>query len=172
MAEKIKDKINKIFGMEMSEDDQYFDDEFYDDEYEDEPQEEPAQETVIKPSRAKATSQSPMTGKPRSNKSAFGIATGPEVLVLDPERFEDAPGIVKKIKEEKTVVVNLKNTEFEEGKKIFDFLNGAVFALDGSINKIAQNVFILAPKQVYVTTAMERDDTDTITPILNFEDEG
>ena len=92
-------------------------------------------------------------------------------MVLDPERFEDAPGIVNKIKADKTVVVNLKNTEYEDGQKIFDFLNGAVFALEGSINRIADNVFILAPKQVSVSTSMEKDESDTITPILNWDDD-
>ena len=129
--EKFKDKIIKVFGMEMDDDDQYYDDEYYDDEVEE------------------------VVEEPRNTY----------------ERFEDAPGIVNKIKADKTVVVNLKNTEYEDGQKIFDFLNGAVFALEGSINRIADNVFILAPKQVSVSTSMEKDESDTITPILNWDDD-
>ena len=100
-----------------------------------------------------------------------GLSGGAEVLVLDPEFFDDAPGIVNKIKENKTVVVNLKNTEYEDGRKIFDFLNGAVFALEGSINKIADNVFILAPSVVSVSKEMENNGKDgyITPPILEYE---
>ena len=100
-----------------------------------------------------------------------GLSGGAEVLVLDPEFFDDAPGIVNKIKENKTVVVNLKNTEYEDGRKIFDFLNGAVFALEGSINKIADNVFILAPSVVSVSKEMDNNGKDgyITPPILEYE---
>ena len=159
--EKFKDKIIKVFGMEMDDDDQYYDDEYYDDEVE---------EVVEEPRNTYAPQPKKTTPAPKRT-GLVGIGDGPEVLVLDPERFEDAPGIVNKIKADKTVVVNLKNTEYEDGQKIFDFLNGAVFALEGSINRIADNVFILAPKQVSVSTSMEKDESDTITPILNWDDD-
>lgn len=164
---KFKDKIIKVFGMEVDDENQVFDDEFYDDEYEDVPEDN----NWDSPAPAKQKSASQSAGKSRGSRGGYGMVGGPEVLVLEPERFEDAPGLVNKIKENKTIVVNLKNTEFEEGKKIFDFLNGAVFALEGSINKIAQNVFILAPKQVFVSTAMDHDDMDIITPILDFDEQ-
>ena len=48
----------------------------------------------------------------------------------------------------KRQVVNLEKTEPEEARKIFDFLNGSVYALDGKIQKIANGVFILAPNNV------------------------
>ncbi len=156
--ESFKKKIIKVFGMDM--------DEGYEDEY----YEEDGQEVSEEPAPASTTASSRRTASPRN---AMGnLAGGAEVLVLDPEFFDDAPGIVNKIKENKTVVVNLKNTEYEDGRKIFDFLNGAVFALEGSINKIAENVFILAPRQVSVSTEMEKDDEDEyITPILDWDDD-
>ena len=113
--------------MEMDDDDQYYDDEYYDDEVEE----------VVEEPRNTYAPQPKKTAPAPKRTGLVGIGDGPEVLVLDPERFEDAPGIVNKIKADKTVVVNLKNTEYEDGQKIFDFLNGAVFALEGSINRIA-----------------------------------
>lgn len=157
--EKFKDKIVKVFGMEADEDG------FEDDAYYDEDDVAAADDTAAAPTAPKK--------KPAPRTNVAGLTGGADVLVLDPEFFDDAPGIVNKIKESKTVVVNLKNTEYEDGRKIFDFLNGAVFALEGSINKIADNVFILAPKQVSVSTEMEEDkDKDYITPpILEFDSE-
>lgn len=154
--EKFKDKIIKVFGMEMDDDDQYYDEgAYYEDDYQ-EPAEEVQEE---KPHNSFISRPKKTTAAPRPSMGLGGMGDGPDVLVLEPERFEDAPGIVNKIKADKTIVVNLKNTEYEDGRKIFDFLNGAVFALEGSINKIEDNVFILAPKQVSVGTSMEPDPT-------------
>lgn len=162
--EKFKDKIIKVFGMEMDDDDQYYDDEYYDDEVEEVVEEQPRSSYA---SQSKRNTQSVV----KQRTGLTGIGEGPDVLVLDPERFEDAPGIVNRIKADKTVVVNLKNTEYEDGQKIFDFLNGAVFALDGSINRIADNVFILAPKQVSVSTSIDKPEVEeSITPILRWEE--
>ncbi|MBQ3334202.1 MAG: cell division protein SepF [Eubacteriaceae bacterium] len=146
--ESLKDRFNNMmgFGGEEKFDDQYDEgDEVIQDE-----------ETEDVTSRSSALA---------------GLAGGAEVLVLDPEFFEDAPHIVDKIKENKTVVVNLKNTEYEDGRKIFDFLNGAVFALEGSINKIADNVFILAPSVVSVSKEMDNTGKDgyITPPILEYE---
>ncbi len=81
------------------------------------------------------------------------------------------PVFCNKIRSNKTVVLNLKNTDYENGRKIFDFLSGALFALDGSINKIADNVFILAPKAVAVLTNPLQDDLDFNAPILEWDEE-
>lgn len=161
-AEKFKDKIIKVFGMEVDNDDDY--DEVYDDdEFVDEGRElEDSRGAFIPPKTKKTIS-------PRHND--FAMDEGPEVLVLQPEVFKDAPGICNKIRANKTVVLNLKNTDYENGRKIFDFLSGALFALDGSINKIADNVFILAPKQVAVLTNPQNDDLDFNTPILEWDED-
>ena len=149
-----KEKVIKMFDMKVD-DDYEADEEYEEEEYEEEVEEE-------------APVRRPAGRGVAGTMTAVG---GPEVLVLDPEFFEDAPMIVNKIKDNKTVVVNLKNTEYEDGRKIFDFLNGAVFALEGSINKIADNVFILAPSEVSVSTEIEKNADEYITPILDWDAE-
>ena len=71
-----------------------------------------------------------------------------KVVLVEPSTFNDAPQICDNIKNRKTVVVNLEKADPEEARKIFDFLNGSVYALDGKIQKIANGVFILAPNNV------------------------
>ncbi len=71
-----------------------------------------------------------------------------KVVLVEPLNFNDAPQICDNIKNRKTVVVNLEKADPEEARKIFDFLNGSVYALDGKIQKIANGVFILAPNNV------------------------
>jgi cell division inhibitor SepF len=157
-AEKFKDKIIKVFGMEVDNEDGYeeiYEEEGYDDHTDD----------------SKSAFNAPKVKKKNSSRrSDLSIDDGPEVLVLEPEIFKDAPGICNKIRAGKTVVLNLKNTDYENGRKIFDFLSGALFALDGSINKIADNVFILAPQQVAVLTNPEREDVEFNSPILEWDE--
>lgn len=86
------------------------------------------------------------------------VNTNSKVMVVEPEFFNDAPAICDNLKNQKTVVVNLENADYEDGRKIFDFLNGAVYALDGTVQKISENVFILAPSSVDVIT----DDIESI----------
>ncbi|MEO1815583.1 MAG: cell division protein SepF [Acetobacterium sp.] len=158
-AEKFKDKIIKVFGMEVDNEDGYdeiYEEDVYDDDIED----------------TKSAFSAPKTKKTTpSRRSELSLDDGPEVLVLEPEVFKDAPSICNKIRNNKTVVLNLKNTDYENGRKIFDFLSGALFALDGSINKIADNVFILAPKAVAVLTNPQHDDLDFNAPILEWDED-
>lgn len=73
-----------------------------------------------------------------------------KVVLIDPTSFNEAPQICDHIKNRKTVVVNLEKADSEEARKIFDFLSGALYALDGKIQKIANGVFILAPNNVEI----------------------
>lgn len=162
MAEKssFKDKLIGAFGLEDIDDD-------YDDTQSETYTEEEtyyAQHPVETPAARRPAAPAPV------QQADYAM---PDVLVLDPETFDEAPGIVNKLKQNKTVVVNLKQTDFDEGRKIFDFLSGAVFALEGSLNRIAESVFILAPQHVSVSTQMEEpsgSDQEYTTKILNWEE--
>lgn len=155
--QSFKDKIIKVFNMDV--------DNEYEEEYEEDYEETPFDDEEVDQEERE------YERRPAAKGALSSLAGRPEVLVLEPEFFEDAPMIVNKIKDNKTVVVNLKNTEYEDGRKIFDFLNGAVFALEGSINKIAVNVFILAPKAVSVSKDVEKEPGEMITPILDWDAE-
>lgn len=74
-----------------------------------------------------------------------------KVVIYEPTDFEEAPSIVDNLKNRKPVIINLENLEQELAKKIFDFLNGAVYALDGNIQKVSKGIFILAPNNVDIS---------------------
>ncbi|MCT4621363.1 MAG: cell division protein SepF [Marinisporobacter sp.] len=74
-----------------------------------------------------------------------------KVVVYEPTDFEEAPSIVDNLKNRKPVIMNLEKLEPELAKKIFDFANGAVYALDGSIQKVSKGIFILAPSNVDIS---------------------
>lgn len=71
-----------------------------------------------------------------------------KVIIYEPSSFDEAPSIVDNLKNRKPVIINLENIDSELAKKFFDFLNGAIYALDGNIQKVSAGIFILAPNNV------------------------
>lgn len=71
-----------------------------------------------------------------------------KVVVMQPESFDDAQDICEHLKNKKPIIVNLEDVEKECAQRIVDFLSGAVYALDGSIQKVATSIFLIAPHNV------------------------
>ena len=74
-----------------------------------------------------------------------------EVVVTAPNNLEEAGEVCDYLKEKKTVIVNLENIEHEIAQRISDFLCGACYALDGSIQLISDDIFIIGPVNVDIT---------------------
>ncbi|MCD5413746.1 MAG: cell division protein SepF [Clostridiales bacterium] len=70
------------------------------------------------------------------------------VVIYEPTLYEEIPSIVDDLKARRPVVINLLNADMELAKKFFDFLNGAIYALDGNIQKVSSGIFILAPNNI------------------------
>ena len=68
-----------------------------------------------------------------------------KVVVLQPTTYSDATEIAGHLKSKKPVVVNLEKLDKETARKIVDFLSGAVFALDGSMQKVSNGILLLVP---------------------------
>lgn len=71
-----------------------------------------------------------------------------KVVVIQPESFEEARDITNHLKSKKPIVVNLESVEKEVARRIVDFLSGAVYALDGDIQKISNGIFLIVPNNV------------------------
>lgn len=154
MAKDSWGKVKNLLGLEIE--DEYEDDEF-EEEFE---EEEIIEEKPVHKAKVKKDKGIAMTTTAAAEKNS-------KVLVVEPVLFNDAPVICDNLKRNKTVVVNLEKADFEEGRKIFDFLNGAVYAIDGTIQKISENVFILAPDTVDVIA--ENIDSSTTRDLLNWK---
>ncbi len=74
-----------------------------------------------------------------------------EVVVTTPENLEEAGEVCDYLKSKKTVVVNLESIEHETAQRISDFLCGACYALDGSIQLISDDIFIIGPVNVEIS---------------------
>lgn len=67
------------------------------------------------------------------------------VILISPNNFNDSIRISDELKKNKMVIVNLEEIEFEEARKILDFVSGTVYALGGSVNKISSKIIAFSP---------------------------
>lgn len=78
-----------------------------------------------------------------------------KMIVVEPNGFEDSPRLVDNLKAKKPVIINLENLETGVARKIFDFLSGATYALNGNVQKVANNIFVFVPENVDVAYNMD-----------------
>ena len=71
-----------------------------------------------------------------------------KVVLVKPERFENASEIAGHLKEKRTVVVNLESTHKDIARRLIDFLSGVAYAGEGKIKKVAANTYIITPYSV------------------------
>jgi len=71
-----------------------------------------------------------------------------KVVVVQLQSFEDARDIADHLKSKKPIVINLENLETDVSRRVVDFLSGAVYGVDGNIQKVANGIFLIAPNNV------------------------
>lgn len=70
------------------------------------------------------------------------------VVLVKPERFENAAEIADHLRDRRTVVLNLEDTNKDIARRLIDFLSGVTYSLEGKIKKVANNTFIITPYTV------------------------
>ncbi len=88
----------------------------------------------------------------RSKKRAAGSnvvnlpnAAQMKMIVYHPVSYEDTQNIIDNLKSRKPVIVNMEELEIDCAQRILDFMAGAIYALNGTITKIARGIFVVAP---------------------------
>lgn len=71
-----------------------------------------------------------------------------KVVLVKPERFETAAEIADHLRDKRTVVMNLEQTNKDVARRLIDFLSGVAYAQDGKIKRIANNTYIITPYNV------------------------
>jgi cell division inhibitor SepF len=74
-----------------------------------------------------------------------------KVQVVAPTRFGDAKEIADCLKANRPVIVNLQMAERDLQRRMIDFCSGVTYALSGEMEKVADQVFLLAPTNVKVS---------------------
>ena len=129
------DKLKNIMG--VPEDEEYEDD-----------------DTDIIATRADdrhAAAPAPTAPDPRAQRNkVLNIHTTAQlqVVLVKPERFEDASSIADHLNEKRTLVLNLENTNKDVSRRLVDFLSGVAYANNGQIKRVANSTFIITPYNV------------------------
>lgn len=71
-----------------------------------------------------------------------------QVVLVKPERFENAAEIADHLREKRTLVLNLESTNKDIARRLIDFLSGVAYAQEGKIKKVAVSTFIITPYNV------------------------
>ena len=127
------------------------DDEEFEDDY------EPSPRPVERRERERSVRSEPSYTSPamdelearRSNKVVnIRAATQLQVVLVKPERFENASEIADHLRDKRTVVLNLEKTQKDVARRLLDFLSGVAYAQEGKIKKVALQTYIVTPYNV------------------------
>jgi cell division inhibitor SepF len=84
--------------------------------------------------------------RPISQESA-----GARVHIVAPGRFADAQEIANRLMNNQPVIVNMQSADRDLQRRMIDFCSGVTYALSGEMEKVADQVFLLAPTNVKVS---------------------
>ena len=87
--------------------------------------------------------------EPRRNKVVnINATTQLQVVLVKPERFDDASSVADHLNAKRTVVLNLESTNKDVSRRLVDFLSGVAYANNGQIKRVANSTFIITPFNV------------------------
>jgi cell division inhibitor SepF len=94
--------------------------------------------------------------EPRGSRPTTVLRPAPKngdvrVHLVIPKSFNDAQQVADKFKQSIPVVLNLQATDTELSKRLIDFASGLTYALDGGMQRIADKVFMLTPRNVEIS---------------------
>ena len=142
-------RLTRPYDDRMDEDDYEAEDEAFDDGYDDEP--EPAPAPRDEP-RRREYRQEPAAQQPprRDNGKVVNIhaTTQLQVVLVKPEKYENASEVADHLRDKRTVVLNLEKTEKDVARRLLDFLSGVAYAQEGKIKKVALQTYIVTPYNV------------------------
>ena len=88
---------------------------------------------------------------PRRERSRLRSVSAPapaKVHLVAPRAFNDAKQIADRFKAQVPVIINLQSADTDLSKRLIDFASGLTYALDGSMQRVADKVFLLTPRDV------------------------
>ena len=129
------------------------DDDDYDDDYDYEKESETDYASNKRAAKETPMAENPYASEPelvkRSNKVVnIAATTQLSVVLVKPERFDDASSIADHLNDKRTVVLNLESTNKDVSRRLVDFLSGVAYANRGQIKRVANSTFIITPYNV------------------------
>jgi cell division inhibitor SepF len=91
------------------------------------------------------------SGSVAAGRTGNGRSEAVRVHLVIPKSFNDAQDIADKFKDTIPVIINLQGSDADLSKRLIDFASGLTYALDGGMQRIADKVFLLTPRNVEVS---------------------
>lgn len=183
----VKTGMNKFMDfLKLSDPEEDFDDDLFDEDdgYEEDYYEEKPKKSHTKTRNTYREEEDfddyePRKAKPRPAKtsnpsklvsinSRSNNRSSNQVYVIKPQDFGEAQRVTDYLKEGKTIVINMEGIEPHVAQRIIDFIGGACYALDGSLQAISANIFIAAPHNIDVSGDLRGElmNESTLSPEL------
>ena len=104
-----------------------------------------------------APKAAPVTTSTGFKGSVVSMSTGSkqEVVLFRPTSFNDTSKAADDLRSRMAVLLNLENVDKAMSRRVVDFLSGCVYAVDGSVKKVAQSAYIFCPHNMDVVGALE-----------------
>ena len=121
------------------------------DDYEEEEEVPSENQTQPIPASVRASGRAPYNPLKRGTTLRIDQARQTRITVRrSVQTFDDARRAADGLKDGQQQIVNLEQTPAEMAERITDFLNGATYALDGSVEKIGEQVYLFTPSTVVI----------------------
>ena len=110
-----------------------------------------------------SASAAPTTASTGFSGSVLNMNAGSkqEVVLFHAKTFEDAAKAANELRRRKAVILNMENVDKALTRRVVDFLSGSVYALDGSVKKVAQSTYLFCPHNMDVVGDLEMLQADT-----------
>ena len=107
-------------------------------------------------------------GQDYYEKEAFGTGIGSSVggygaknfIFYKTTKYEDVKNLVEYLRQSAPAIVDLNDISPEEAQRILDFISGAICALNGGIQRVTGNIFLLAPEEFNITMPQKDEEID------------
>jgi len=136
------------------------------DDYEEEAQEPARSGRRANPFASAATQEAEPKPAPAAS-SSFGsqsvnLGSGKqEVVLFHAKSLDDGAKAADELRRRKAVILNMENVDKALIRRVVDFLSGSVYALDGSVKKVAQATYLFCPHNMDVVGDLETIQADT-----------
>ena len=78
-----------------------------------------------------------------------------KMVITQPTCYDEVEGIGDYLKTKRSIIINLENVSKEDARRILDFLSGATFMVDGTIQRVSNLIYLITPKNVEIQNDLE-----------------
>ena len=98
----------------------------------------------------------PAAGNSGFNGQVLNMGSGKqEVVLFHAKTFDDAAKAADELRRKKAIILNMENVDKGLTRRVVDFLSGSIYALDGSVKKIAQSTYLFCPHNMDIVGDLE-----------------